>query len=262
MDLGLTGKTAIVLASSRGIGRGIAKGFAEEGANVVVASRNEQTLKETAADIMKETKGVVKYKTCDMSDAKTIKSLVQFAVDQFGTIDILVNNTGGPPKGKFEDFEDEDWQRAHELTFLSYVRTIREVLPHMYKNGGGKILNNSSSSIRQPIEGLILSNVYRNAIVGLAKSLANELAEKNILINTIAPGKIRTERLTNTENKIAEERNISIEEIQQTTLKKIPLGRFGTPEEFSKLAVFLCSEANTYITGQTMLVDGGLVKSI
>ncbi|WP_040978523.1 SDR family oxidoreductase [Oceanobacillus jeddahense] len=262
MNLGLDEKTAIVLASSRGIGKGIAKGLAEEGANVIIASRDEEVLQKVAAEMNKETKGLVKYKTCDMANADSIKSLVQFTINEFGSIDILVNNTGGPPKGVFTDFDDEDWMKAHELTFLSYVRAIREVLPYMEKNGGGRILNNTSSSIKQAIDGLLLSNVYRNAIMGLTKTLANELAEKNILINTIAPGKIKTDRLENTLSKIAKDKNMSIDEAEQSTIKNIPLGRLGTPEEFAKLAVFLCSEANTYITGQAMLVDGGLVKSI
>jgi len=263
MDLGLKGKSVIVMAASKGLGKATAEQFAKEGANVVVSSRNEEDLKVVVAEITESTSNDnVKYKTCDVTNPNDIKELVQFAADKYGTVDVLVNNAGGPPAGGFENFDDAAWQNAFELNLLSFVRAIREVLPYMQKQKSGHIINFTSSSIKQTLDNLILSNTFRAGVVGLAKSLSQELAKDNILINTIGPGRIDTERVRHLDSIRADKLGVSYEEIKSSTEASIPMGRYGLPEEFAKQAVFLCSSANTYVTGQTLLVDGGLVKAL
>lgn len=262
MDLGLKGKTALLLASSKGLGKATAMKFAEEGANVMISSRNEEELKKTAAEIRAKTGARVSYKVCNVMDNEQIIELVHETANQYKTIDILVNNAGGPPAGQFDDFSDKDWVNAFELTLLSVIRTIRAVLPYMRKQQSGRIVNIASSSFKQPIENLTLSNTFRTGIMGLSKSLSQELAKDNILINTVGPGQIATERLKELGNKLAEAKGFTVEEFTERAVASIPLGRYGTPEEFANVLVFLCSEANTYVTGQAILVDGGLVKAM
>lgn len=262
MDLGLKNKTALVLASSRGLGKATAMKLAEEGANVMIASRNESELQKTAQEIRDKTKANVDYKVCNVMDREQIIELVHETVTKFETIDILVNNTGGPPAGNFDDFSDNDWMNAFELTLLSVIRTIRAVLPYMRKQKSGRIVNIASASFKQPLENLILSNTFRTAIMGLAKSLSQELAKDNILINTVGPGKIATDRVKELDRLRAEREGLSIEEVVKRSEAQIPLGRYGTPEEFANVVAFLCSEANTYVTGQAILVDGGLIKAM
>ncbi|WHY74124.1 SDR family oxidoreductase [Fictibacillus enclensis] len=262
MDLGLKDKAVVVLASSKGLGKATAMRFAEEGANVMITSRDEAALKATAEEISEKTGSRVEYKRCDITKKEEITSLVSAAAEAFGTIDVLVNNAGGPPAGNFDSFGDEEWESAFQLTLLSLIRTVREVLPHMRKNGSGRIINIASSSIKQPIDGLTLSNTFRTAISGLSKSLSQELGKDGILINTIGPGRIGTDRLQELDGKIAEQRSISKEQVKEEMVKNIPLGRYGTPEEFAKTIVYLGSEANTYITGQSFLIDGGMVKAL
>ncbi|WP_102347405.1 SDR family oxidoreductase [Bacillus sp. Marseille-P3661] len=262
MDLGLQGKTALVLASSKGLGKAIALKFAEEGANIMLASRSEDSLKLTAEEIKSQTNVHVHYQVCDMTDVDSIQKVVLETARTYGSIDILVNNAGGPPAGNFDDLNDEVWQKAFELNLLSFIRAIREVLPYMRKQGGGRILNIASSSFKEPIEGLILSNTFRTGIVGLSKSLAIELGKDKILINTLGPGRIATDRLLNLNNDLAVNSGLDPKELHAESEKEIPLGRFGKPEEFANMAVYLCSQANSYVTGQAFLVDGGLVKSL
>lgn len=260
MDLNLTGKVVLVLASSSGLGKAIAKELAKEGANVMLTSRNEDKLAAAKKDIEKVAVGKVAYTVADITDAENIKNLVENTRSEFGPISVLVNNAGGPPGGTFEDFDDEDWQKAFDLTLFSFIRTIREVLPDLKKTGG-HILNNTSSSVKQPIDGLTLSNVFRMGISGLSKSLSQELAADGILVNTIGPGRIETDRIVELDSKKAEKQNKTQEEVTEAMEKTIPLGRYGEPEEFAKVATFLVSGANTYLTGQTILVDGGMVKA-
>lgn len=262
MDLGLEGKTALVLASSKGLGKATAMKFAEEGANVMISSRNEADLQKTAQEIREKTGTNVACKVCNIMDNEQIVELVHETVSKFKTIDILVNNAGGPPAGNFDDFSDKDWMNAFELTLLSVIRTIRAVLPFMRKQQSGRIVNIASSSFKQPLDNLTLSNTFRTGIMGLAKSLSQELAKDNILINTVGPGRIATDRLKELDSKTAEMKGVELEEIIAHSELAIPLGRYGTPEEFANVLVFLCSEANTYVTGQAILVDGGLVKAL
>ena len=257
MELGLKNKVALVLASSKGIGRAIATKFALEGAKVMITSRDKEQLQQTADEIKQETNQDVSFYCSDVTNVDSIKELVKETVKKYGTIDILINNSGGPPAGKFEDFEDKDWYYAFELNLLSYIRSIREVLPYMKKQGKGKILNIASSSFKEPIEGLILSNTFRTGVVGLAKSLSSELGRDQILINTLGPGRIETERIASLEQTIAKDKGVNREEIKSEIESSIPVGRYGQPDEFANIAVFLCSDANTYVTGQAFLVDGG-----
>lgn len=261
MELNLKGKTALVLASSQGLGKAIAASFVQEGINVVLASRNEEKLLEVESELKNLEGGQVSYIPTDITDPNQIKQAVQHAMDTYGQLDILVNNAGGPPAGSFEHITDEQWQQAFELNLLSYIRTIREALPHLKKNGG-KIINIASSSIKEPIPGLLLSNTFRTGIVGLTKTLASELAQDNILINTVAPGRIATDRVAFLDEVNAEKQGITKTEMEEKVKAGIPLGRYGEPEEFAKVVTFLVSDANSYMTGSSFLVDGGMVKSI
>ncbi|GAB2549001.1 SDR family oxidoreductase [Gracilibacillus alcaliphilus] len=263
MDLHLKGKSVIVTAASKGLGKAIAKKFAEEGAYVLISSRSEQDLQKTQQEIRKETgNDHIEYIVCDMKDVNAIQQMVVRAAQLYGGIDILINNAGGPPPGNFDQVSDNDWQHAFELNLLSFVRTIREVLPYMRKQKQGHIVNLTSSSIKQPIDDLILSNVYRTGLTGLAKSLSQELAADNILINTVGPGRIETGRVQELDRVKAENSGMSYEEVKHTAEESIPLKRYGAPEEFANVVVFLCSDANSYITGQALLVDGGMVKAL
>lgn len=261
MELGLVGKNAVVIASSKGLGEAIARQLVNEGANVTITSRDTEKLEGVKADILRETGKEIFAVPCDITNADDIKQLIGAVKERFGSIDVLVNNAGGPPGGKFEEFDDEAWQKAFELNLLSYVRIIREALPLM-KDNGGKIINIASSSIKIPISGLILSNVFRLGIVGLTKTLAEELAPYKILINTVAPGTIATDRITHLNNMRAENQGISVNEVEERGKAAIPLGRYGEPEEFAKVVTFLVSEANSYMTGSSYYVDGGAVKAI
>ncbi|SFB12122.1 3-oxoacyl-[acyl-carrier protein] reductase [Lentibacillus halodurans] len=263
MNLGLKNKSVLVLASSKGLGKATAHQFASEGARVFLASRDEDALERTAKEIREKTQNpYVTYGICDITAYDSIKQLVSDVIDENGTIDVLVNNAGGPPAGSFDDVDDDAWQHAFELNLLSFIRAIRVVLPYMRKQGGGHIVNFASSSIKQPIDGLILSNTFRAGITGLSKSLSQELAGDNILINTIGPGRIGTDRVSHLDSVKAEKLGMPAEDVMKEAEKQIPIGRYGEPEEFAKIAVFLCSAANTYVTGQSLLVDGGMVKAL
>jgi 3-oxoacyl-[acyl-carrier protein] reductase len=261
MELNLKGKTALVLASSQGLGKAIAASFVNEGVNVVLASRNEEKLNEVQCELENLQGGKVRYIQTDITQPDQIKQAVQHTIDSFGQLDILINNAGGPPAGTFEQITDEQWQQSFELNLLSYVRMIREALPHLKKNGG-KIINIASSSIKEPIPGLLLSNTFRTGIVGMTKTLASELAKDRILINTVAPGRIATDRVAFLDEVNAEKQGITKSEMEEKMKNSIPLGRYGEPEEFAKVVTFLVSDANSYMTGSSFLVDGGMVKSI
>lgn len=261
MELNLSGKTAIIAASSQGLGFAIAKQLVQEGTNVMISGRDEKKLIEKARELQSIGKGTVNFQRADITKPEEIKLLVAKTIDLYGELHILVNNAGGPPAGAFEELKDEDWIRSFELNLLSYVRLIREALPHL-KEKGGKILNIASSSIKEPIPGLILSNTFRTGIVGLSKTLASEFAPYNVLINTIAPGRISTDRVKHLDQVNAEKLGVEREAVEQQVMLGIPLKRYGTPEEFAHVALFLLSDANTYMTGSAFLVDGGMVKAI
>lgn len=261
MELGLKGKTALVIASSQGLGKAIAKEFVQEGTNVLLASRNEEQLKAVKKELSLIGNAKVDYIVCDITNPENIKAMVEKLKLEYGSLDILINNAGGPPAGGFEDMTDEQWQNSFELNLLSYIRIIRECLP-LLKEKGGKIINIASSSIKEPIPGLILSNTFRTGIVGLSKSLSLELAKYNILVNTVGPGRIATDRVKHLDEINAKQSGKTIEEVEKFEKQTIPLGRYGEPKEFANIVVFLASAANSYVTGSSFLVDGGKIKSI
>ena len=261
MDLGLENKSVLVMAGGSGIGKGVALEFAREKANVMLFGRSEAKLKAAQETIFELTQTRVAYTIGDITRRGDIENVVKRTTDRFGSVFALFNNTGGPPAGTFEKFGDQAWTNAFELTLLSCVRTIRAVLPIMRNAGGGRIVNNSSSSVKRVIDNLLLSNVFRMGIVGLTKTLSREFGPDNILVNVIGPGKIATERVAHFDAIKAEKEGVSPEVFQKENAKTIPLGRYGSTGEIAKAVVFLCSQANTYITGQSLLVDGGMVKA-
>jgi 3-oxoacyl-[acyl-carrier protein] reductase len=258
----LGGRVALVAASSKGLGRATAEQLAAEGAQVMISGRDEGELEAAARDIGKKTGTKVAYTVADVTRGSDVEDLVRQTVECLGGPDVLITNAGGPPAGNFDRFEDSDWQNAFELNLLSVVRLVRAVLPHMRERGYGRIINFTSSSMKQPLENLILSNVFRTAVLGLSKSLSVELAPDGILINALGPGRIATARLASLDKSRAENMGVSVEEVRSRSEAQIPLGRYGEPEEFARVAAFLASEANTYVTGQALLVDGGMVKAL
>lgn len=262
MDLGLKGKSAFVAAGSKGLGRATALELAREGANVTIASRSAEHLSEAERAIGEETGIEVATAVMDASKEKEVRRAIREAAERFGGLDVLICNAGGPPSGRFDEMADEDWQQAFELNLLSTIRMIREALPYMRKAGGGRIVNLTSTSIKQPIDGLILSNVLRAGVNALTKTLATELAPDGILINTVAPGRILTDRIRELDEGRARKTGLSAEEIRSENERQIPLGRLGQPDEFGRIAAFYASFANTYVTGQAILVDGGSVKAL
>lgn len=261
METGLRGKTALVTASSAGIGKAAAQALCAEGARVMLMGRNAQRLEAAAGQIRAATGGEVSATAGDMTRDADIRRAVAATADRFGPPWVLVNNTGGPPAGTFDRFDDAAWQDGFELTLLSYVRTIRAVLPHMRALGSGRIVNFTSSSTRQVLDNLILSNTFRMGVVGLTKTLARELGPEKILANVLGPGKIKTERIDQLDGLRAQAANLPLPAFQQKAAGEIPMGRYGWPGEMAAMCVFLCSEANTYITGQTILVDGGASRA-
>ncbi|MCJ8012834.1 SDR family oxidoreductase [Paenibacillus sp. KQZ6P-2] len=261
MDLHLQGKKALVIASSQGLGKAIAAELVKEGVDVMISSRNDDKLEVVQQELQQLGSGQVEYYAADITIPHEVEGLIRYTAETFGHIDILVNNAGGPPAGTFESFTDEDWDKAFQLNLLSYVRTIRCALPHM-KEKGGHIVNLTSSSIKQPIPGLILSNTFRTGVAGMSKTLSQELAQYGILVNTVAPGRIATDRIKKLDEDRAKAKGISVEQIKEQSLQEIPLGRYGEPEEFAKAVVFLLSGVNTYITGSTLVIDGGMVEAL
>lgn len=261
MNLGLQDKAALVLASSGGIGRGVAMELAREGARVMLFARSEDRLIESANQIEAETGYRPLYTVGDITNAAAIESAVKNTVKEFGGLWALFNNTGGPPAGGFSQFDDAAWQSAFELTMLGYVRAIRAALPHLKAGGGGRIVNNTSVSTKQAIDGLLLSNVFRSGLVGLGKSLARELGPEGILVNTVGPGRIDTDRIEQLDTIWAGKAGISYEEQRAKSQASIPLGKYGVPADFGRIVAFLCSEANAYLTGQNILIDGAMVEA-
>ena len=259
MDLQLTGKTALVLAASKGLGKACAAALVAEGANVIIGARDADTLEATAAELRALGKGVVMAIPVDVTVSTQAAEMINTAADAFGKIDILVNNAGGPPFAKFESFDDTAWQSAFELTLLSAVRFSRLVIPHMRPTGSGRIINIISLSTKTWVPNSVLSTSLRLGVIGMAKMLAGELGPDNITVNNVAPGMILTDRLRYTLASAGP--GISLEEAQAQRTKEIPLGRIGKPEELAALVAFLASPLAGYITGATIPVDGGAIKA-
>lgn len=260
MNLGLEGKRALVLAASSGLGFACAEALALENAQVAICGR-ERTKVERAAQTISATRPVLAYEA-DVSNDASLKTLFEKAVKDLGGLDILICNAGGPPPGGFSALGEDKWDLAYQLTLQSVVRSVRYALPHLKQSGGGSILVIGSSSMKQPIPNLLLSNVFRPAIQGLCKTLSAELAPDHIRINCIAPGRVETPRINQLDEATAQKQNISLEEVKKRSLESIPMGRLGHPEEFGKVAAFICSEAASYMTGSTLYVDGGSVRAL
>jgi 3-oxoacyl-[acyl-carrier protein] reductase len=261
MDLGLRDRVAIVAAASKGLGKAVALGLAREGARVTIFSRSDDQIQAAGEEIVRETAADVLPLAADVTRAADLQRVVESTIGRWGRIDILFNNAGGPPPGYFDDFDDADWQRAFELNLLSMVRLTRLVLPSMRDAGWGRIINSTSISVKQPIDNLLLSNSIRTGVAAFGKTLANQVARHGITVNTIAPGRIQTERVEQVDALTAEKLGIPVEDVRRQSEAQIPVGRYGRPEEFAALAVFLASAPASYITGQIMVVDGGIIKS-
>jgi 3-oxoacyl-[acyl-carrier protein] reductase len=261
MDLQLKGKVACVAAASKGLGRASAFALAQEGADLVLLSRTKKELDLTAEEIQKETGVKVITVIGDASLAKDVETFISTAADQLGRLDILVTNAGGPPGGGFEQLSDDEWYKAMDLTLMSVVRMIRAALPSL-RESRGSIINIQSSSIKMPIPDLTLSNSLRLAVSGLSKDLAISLAPEGIRVNIVAPGRIDTDRVRNLDITRAAKLGKPVEDFKKQYASTIPMGRYGIPEELGKVVAFLASEAASYVTGQTLLVDGGMVRSL
>jgi 3-oxoacyl-[acyl-carrier protein] reductase len=262
MDLKLKNKIAVVAAASQGLGKASAMALAQEGAKVVVCSRREKEIREAADEIKKKTGSVVIPVVADVTKPDDIKKLVSETVNRLGAIHILVNNAGGPPTGAIESLTDEEWQKGHELTLMSVIRTTREVLPLMIKQQWGRIITIVSIVAKQPINELLISSVIRPGIFGLTKVLANLHAKDNITINSVSPGHILTKRQEELSVSRSKQRGVTVEEYFKQAIREIPAGRLGMPEEIGDVVAFLASEQASYINGTNLLVDGGAAKGI
>ncbi len=256
MDLGLKGKRALVLAASRGLGYACARGLAQEGCHLVICSRDEARITAAAEQIRKDTGAKVEALAADVSNAAEAERLVGAAVSAHGGLEILVHNAGGPPAGPFTAVTEPQWKQAFEQNLMSFVRIVHAAVPEMKKAGYGRVLTIASSSIKQPIPNLVLSNAFRAGVWGLAKTMSQELAPDGILVNVIAPGRIATERIDELDRANAERTGKAVEDVKKASVASIPMGRLGQPEEFANLVVFLASERASYISGQGMFVDG------
>ncbi len=261
MELGLKGRVAMVAAATRGLGRAAAEALAQEGASVYLCARTPHAM-EVAKEIARATGSEVEGCVADVSTPMGRDIFWRKVTDRFGKADILITNAGGPPAGGFLDFEDGFWYEAFDLNFMSVVGLARHVIPGMKERGWGRIVTITSIAVKQPIDGLILSNAVRTGVVGLVKTLSKELASHGITVNNVCPGYTATERLEELSGAIAEKEGISQEEVKERWCSQIPAGRLGRPEELASLIAFLASEKSGYITGASIQVDGGFFAGL
>lgn len=262
MDMGLKDRVAIVAASSQGLGKAVALGLAGEGAKLALCARTESALNATAQEIHAATGADVLAQALDVTNYDAVRRFVAATAERFGRVDICVTNAGGPPSKPFAATTVEDWQAGVNLNLMSTLYFAREVLPLMQKRQWGRLIAITSVAVKQPIDGLILSNAVRSAVSGLVKSLANEYGKYNVLVNNVCPGYTLTARLEALGSKAAASEGVDAAEIQKRWTSQVPLGRLGAPEEFANVVVFLASERASYISGVSLAVDGGLVKGI
>jgi 3-oxoacyl-[acyl-carrier protein] reductase len=262
MDLRIEGKVALITAASKGLGKAVAIQLASEGANVIICSRNIDSLQKTESEIEKNTNKEVSIIACDVTNEKQVKQMIDSVIQEFGTIDILVTNAGGPPAGSFSDFDVVDYRNAVELNLLSTISLCQKVVPLMQKQQWGRIVMMTSVSVKQPIDNLILSNTVRTGVIGFMKSLSNEVAIDGITVNSICPGYTKTQRVENLAKAFTDSGKGTIEDFYKKLEAEIPMKRIGSPEEFAQSVAFLVSEGAGYITGVSLKVDGGFAKGL
>lgn len=262
MELGLRDKVALATASSKGIGRAVALGLAGEGARVAICARGAPALEEAAEYIRRQTGAEVLAIPSDISTPAGVEQVVEAALAHFGRIDILVCNVGGPPPGTFFDFADAAWEQAFQQILMSVVRLCRLVVPDMRRRQWGRIITITSMAVKEPRPDLILSNVFRAGVTALVKSLANELAPDGILVNNVMPSAVLTDRAYELAARQAQAEGISVEEVLARSAASIPVRRIAAPAEFAQVVVFLASEAASYLTGISVPVDGGSMRSL
>lgn len=262
MELGIKDRVVIVTGASQGIGRASAEAFAVEGAKLAICARNQKTLEAAASQIQKAHRVEVLAEAVDVTDFEAVKLFVHRVAKKFGRIDVCVANSGGPPAKNFLSVTMDEWQRAVDANFLSFVNLAREVIPHMQRNRWGRFITITSISVKQPIPDLVMSNAVRTAVVGLVKSLANEFGKDGILVNNVAPGYTATERLKELAGTRALATAVGEKEIYERWAAEIPVRRIGKPEEIADAILWLASERASYVTGQTLLVDGGTYKGL
>lgn len=262
MDLSLNGKIAIVCGASRGLGKAAARALAAEGARVAIVARGTDALEAAAAEIRNATGSSILPIAADLAREEDIDRVVRDASWTLGGLDILVTNAGGPRSALFDALTDEDWRQAIDLTLLSVVRLCMRAVPQMRRRGGGRIINVTSVSAKQPVDGLMLSNALRPAVIGFSKTLSTELARERILVNCVAPGYTRTDRVAEVVAAAAARDGVEAAVVEQRLTASIPAGRLGEPRELADLIAFLASDRASYITGATIQVDGGFVRGI
>jgi 3-oxoacyl-[acyl-carrier protein] reductase len=262
MDLGLKERVVIVGGASKGIGRAIAMLLAQEGARVVIAARGQEALMHAAEAIREATGAAVLPVQCDMASEKDIRRLVERTLGEFGRIDVVVNNAGGPPPGLFDQHDDAVWQAAFSLNLMSVVRLTREALPHLRQSDQARVINITSTAVKEPIDGLILSNSVRLGTTGLAKTLSKEFGQYGITVNNVGPGLTMTDRIRPVIEAQAKASGRAFEEVAAEREARIPLRRMAQPEDVAAMVVFLASRQARHITGQTILVDGGATSAV
>ncbi len=262
MELNIKNKVVLVTASSKGIGKAAAERFAAEGCKVALCARNRESLIEAANDITKKYDNEPVWFLCDLNNPIEIENTIKAIENTLGTIEILVNNCGGPAAGLFKELSEEQWYAGIEQVLMSAIRFTQKVIPQMILKEWGRVINITSISVKQPIDNLLLSNTLRTGLVGFAKSLSNEVARFNITVNNVAPGYTLTNRLYELAVVRAKKTGISHEEVLIEMAKEIPMKRLAHPDEIASLVVFLASERASYLTGNTIQVDGGWVKGV
>ena len=262
MDLGLKDRVAIVAASSQGLGKAVALGLGREGAKLALCARNASVLEAAAEEIRRETGAEVLAQPVDVTKQEQVSRFVKETAAHFGRVDICVANAGGPPSKSFAETTIEDWEKAAQLNLMSTVFFAKETLPLMQQRRWGRFIAITSMTVKQPVEGLILSNSVRSAVSGLIKTLSNEYGPYNILVNNVCPGYTATARLLSLADTLAAKDGVDPKEIEDRWARQAPLRRIGQPEEFANMVVFLASERASYITGVSIAVDGGIIKGI
>jgi 3-oxoacyl-[acyl-carrier protein] reductase len=260
MDLGLLGARVLVTAASQGLGAALAKQFSREGAQVVISSRDLDKLQNTASEIVDSTGNAVYTHMADVTDENSVKKLIQHTVETLGGLDVLILNAGGPPPGTFETLDSDAWLTGIHLSLLSGVNLVREALPHLKQSKRPAVLAIVSTSVKQPVDNITLSNAIRPGMVGLMKTLSQEMGQYGIRFNSILPGTIETERIDSLVQSRASKNNTSEQQERDKLASVVPLGRVGQPQEFANVAVFLCSPAASFVNGIAMPVDGGALK--